>query len=59
MSSVTIELPKGCGWSTSNFSNMGSTIDSDYEGASPDLSQGGMLTITGYTAFSSIEIDQE
>jgi ABC-type transport system involved in multi-copper enzyme maturation permease subunit len=57
MSSVTIEVPKGCAWSTTDMTTIAATIEDNTGGVTTADSPSDTLIIKGRAAFSSIEIN--
>lgn len=57
LSSVTITLPRGCTWTSSDMTTVGSTVTSYFADGDSDSSSG--LNISGSAVFSSIDISQE
>ena len=56
LSSVTITLPKGCSWTTSDLTTVGATV-SGFPNSSAQSSES--LNISGTATFSTIDISQE
>ncbi|MCI1901483.1 MAG: PspC domain-containing protein [Bifidobacteriaceae bacterium] len=57
-SSVTIEIPTGCAWTSSDLTTIAATVDGTHHTDS-STKDAGLLRISGSSGFSSIEIDQE